>query len=186
GMESMSRAPHLVLGMREGWKFGHQQLLDSMLHDGLWCACEDVGMGAHADYIASSRGVSRPDQDAFAAESHRRALDAIAQGRFREEIVPVRVAGRKGGIVVDQDEGPRADTSLEKLAALKPAFASNGTVTAGNSSQISDGAAAVVVVDEATARGASSAVKARIVATATSGVPPKELFIAPVSAMEKV
>jgi acetyl-CoA C-acetyltransferase len=184
-MENMSRAPHLVSGAREGWKFGHQQLLDSMLHDGLWCAFENVGMGTEADYIAASRGVSRADQDAFAAESHRRAVQAIAAGRFREEIVPITIAGRRQDVVMDQDEGPRADTSIDKLAVLRPAFASEGTVTAGNASQISDGAAAVVVVDEATARRSSSPLKARIVASATSGVLPKEIFIAPVTAIEK-
>jgi acetyl-CoA C-acetyltransferase len=186
GMESMSRAPHLVTGSREGWKFGHQQMLDHMLNDGLWCAFENVGMGTEADYIAASRGVSRAEQDAFAAESHRRAVQAIASGRFKPEIVPVTIPGRKGDVVVDADEGPRADTSVEKLAALRPAFAADGTVTAGNASQISDGAAAVVVVDEATARRSQSKLKARIVASATSGVPPKEIFIAPVSAMEQV
>jgi acetyl-CoA C-acetyltransferase len=186
GMENMSRAPHLVLGSRAGWKFGHQQMLDSMLHDGLWCAFENVGMGTEADYIAASRGVSRADQDAFAAESHRRAVEAIAAGRFRQEIVPVAVLGRKGHLGIEQDEGPRADTSPEKLAALRPAFAADGTVTAGNASQISDGAAVVLVVDEATARRSDSSLRARIVASATSGVPPKEIFIAPVSAIEKV
>jgi acetyl-CoA C-acetyltransferase len=185
GMENMSRAPHLAMGAREGWKFGPQQLLDSMQHDGLWCAFENVGMGTEADYIAASRGVSRIDQDAFAAESHRRAVQAIAAGRFQQEIVPVAIAGRKGDVLISADEGPRADTSTEKLAALRPAFAPDGTVTAGNASQISDGAAAVVVVDEATARESAAPLKARIVASATSGVPPKEIFIAPVSAIEK-
>jgi acetyl-CoA C-acetyltransferase len=186
GMESMSRAPYLLQGAREGWKFGNQQVIDSMQHDGLWCACENVGMGTHADYIATRCGVSRHDQDAFAAESHRRALAAMAEKRFEREIVPVTVAGKKGNIVVDRDEGPRADTALEKLASLRPAFAAEGTVTAGNASQISDGAAALVVVDEATARNSASPLKARIVAYATSGVAPKELFIAPVSAIEQV
>src|SRR6185437_4700058 len=186
GMESMSRAPHLLTGTREGWKFGPQTVLDSMLHDGLWCAFENVAMGAQADYIAASTGVSRCDKDAFAAESHRRAAAAIAAGRFEQEIVPVKVPGRKGDVIVDHDEGPRPDSTPQKLATLKPAFDPAGTVTAGNASQLSDGAAAVVVVDEATARESDSPLKARIVAAATSGVAPKEIFIAPVTAIQAV
>jgi acetyl-CoA C-acetyltransferase len=186
GMESMSRAPYLLPGAREGWKFGHQQVIDSMQHDGLWCACENAGMGAHADYIAEHYGVSRQEQDAFAAESHRRALAAIADNRFDAEIAPVTIAGKKGDTVISKDEGPRLDTSSEKLAALRPAFAAEGTVTAGNASQISDGAAALVVAEENLASQSDSPLKARIVAYATSGVAPKELFIAPVSAIEQV
>lgn len=186
GMESMSRAPHLLMGAREGLKYGHQQLVDSMIRDGLWCAVEDMAMGAEADYIAQTREVNRADQDAFAAESHARAAAAIAAKRFDEEIVPVTIAGRKGDTVVSHDEGPRPDTTVEVLAKLRPAFGAEGTVTAGNASQISDGAAAVVVASEAFAKGVKSPLKARIIATAVSGVPPKEIFIAPVPAMEKV
>ena len=186
GMESMSRAPFLLTGVREGWKFGDQQAVDSMIRDGLWCAFEDVAMGVEADYIASSRGVNRADQDAFALESHRRAVAAAASGAFEAEIVPVAVAGRKGETLVSRDEGPRPDSSAEGLAKLRPAFQTEGTVTAGNASQLSDGAAAVVVADEATARASRSSPRARIVATAASGVPPKELFIAPVAAIERV
>ena len=184
GMESMSRAPHLLMGARSGWKFGHQQVLDSMLCDGLWCAIEDVAMGAEADYIAESRSISRVDQDAFAAESHRRTIEA--QPVLAEEIVPATITGRKGNTVVTLDEGPRGDTSPLTLAKLRPAFSSTGTVTAGNASQISDGAAALVVASEAIAEECRSQFKARIVATATSGVAPKELFIAPVTAIEMV
>jgi acetyl-CoA C-acetyltransferase len=186
GMENMSRAPHLLVGAREGWKYGNQQVLDSMIHDGLWCAIEDCAMGVEADYIASSRGVNRLDQDAFAAESHRRAGAAISAGRFDAQIVPVRIPGRKGETIVDHDEGPRPDSTAEKLATLKPAFAADGTVTAGNASQLSDGAAAVVVVNEQLAAASKSPFKARIVASATSGVPAKELFIAPVTAIQQV
>jgi acetyl-CoA C-acetyltransferase len=186
GMESMSRAPHLILGAREGWKFGHQQVIDSMIHDGLWCAIEDMAMGAEADYIAASRGVSRADQDAFAVESHRRAGRAIETKHFEKEIVPVAAPGKKGETIISQDEGPRPDSTVEKLALLKPSFAPQGTVTAGNASQLSDGAAAVVVVNERLARQSSSPIKARIVASATSGVAPKEIFIAPVTAIQKV
>jgi acetyl-CoA C-acetyltransferase len=184
GMESMSQAPFLIHGARAGWKFGDQTVRDSMQFDGLWCAFEDMAMGCEADYIADSRGVSRVDQDAFSAESHRRA--AARAGRALEEIVPVTVAGRKGDTVITTDEGPRPDTTLEGLAKLRPSFSSSGTVTAGNASQISDGAAALAVVSEDVARNVSSPLKARIVAAATSGVAPKEIFIAPVTAVQKV
>ncbi|HEV3138068.1 MAG TPA: acetyl-CoA C-acetyltransferase [Pirellulales bacterium] len=184
GMENMSRAPFLLSGARHGWKFGDQQARDSMLYDGLWCAFEDMAMGAEADYIAETRGVSRADQDAFAVESHRRAV--ARGGTALAEIVPVKVPGGKAEIVIDRDEGPRADTTRESLARLRPAFGSSGTVTAGNASQLSDGAAAVVVVSEQAARASSAPLKARIVACATSGVAPKEIFIAPVTAVQKV
>jgi len=186
GMESMSRAPHLLTGAREGWKFGNQSVLDSMLHDGLWCAFEDVAMGEEAEYIATSHDVGRADQDAWSAESHRRALAAQTAGAFEAEIVPVAVPGKKGEVQVTKDEGPRADSTLETLARLRPAFRSDGSVTAGNSSQLSDGAAAVVVVDEEIARASESPLVARIVAATTSGVAPKDLFIAPISAIEQV
>ncbi len=182
GMESMSRAPYLLPGARQGWKFGNQTVIDSMLHDGLWCALEDLPMGAEADYIAESRGVSRADQDAFAVESHRRALAAD----FSAEIVPVTVPGAKGEQVVAADEGPRPDSNLAALARLKPAFGAQGTVTAANASQLSDGAAAVVVASAAIAERCESPIRARIIASATSGVPPKELFIAPVTAIQQV
>jgi acetyl-CoA C-acetyltransferase len=184
GMENMSRAPFLLSGARQGWKFGDQQVRDSMLLDGLWCAFEDMAMGAEADYIAESRGVSRADQDAFAAESHRRAV--ALGGDQLDEIVPVRIAGPKGETVVDRDEGPRPETNVAALAKLRPSFGKAGTVTAGNASQISDGAAAVIVVGEDIARESDSPLKARIVASATSGVAPKEIFIAPVTAIERV
>jgi acetyl-CoA C-acetyltransferase len=186
GMESMSRAPFLVPQMRSGRKFGHDQIIDSMLYDGLWCTFENAIMGAQADYIAQSRGISRQDQDAFAVESQRRAAAARDERKFQREIVPVRVPGGKAETVVRDDEGPRADTTLEGLARLKPAFDPQGTVTPGNASQLSDGAAAVVVVSEEVARKVSSPLKARIVAGAVSGVPPREIFIAPVPAVESV
>ncbi len=176
----------MLTGAREGWKFGPQKVLDSMLHDGLWCAFEDVSMGAEADYIASSREVNRGDQDAFALESHRRAVAAIEHGLFDAEIVPIVVPGRNGETRVARDEGPRSDSTLEGLAKLRPSFATDGTVTAGNASQLSDGAAALIVADERLASDSNSPLKARIVAAATSGVPPKEIFIAPVTAIERV
>ena len=186
GMESMSRAPYLLMGVRQGWKFGDRQAVDSMLYDGLWCSFENCPMGAEADYIAMVHSISRADQDAFALESHRRAVAAAAAGDFALEIVPLTVPAAKGVRQIDRDEGPRADTSLEALAALKPGFNSTGTVTAGNSSQLSDGAAAVVVASQAVARRHESPLRARIVAAATAGVPPKEVFIAPVRAVEDV
>jgi acetyl-CoA C-acetyltransferase len=143
-------------------------------------------MGQHAEHIAQSCHVTRVEQDVLAAESHRRATLAIESNWFQNEIVPVVVPGRKGDTIVARDEGPRPETSAEILARLKPSFQDDGSVTAGNASQLSDGAAAVVVVDEATARSCKSPLRARIVAAATSGTPPKELFIAPVSAIERV
>ena len=184
GMENMSRAPYLLSGARAGWRLGNQLAEDSMIHDGLWCAFENAHMGTEADYIAQSRGVSRADQDAFAVESHRRATSA--QEAAAAEIVSVTAPGRKGPIVVSRDEGPRPETTLETLAGLKPSFSESGTVTAGNASQLSDGAAAVLVVSESIARTVDTPLKARIVACATSGVTPKEIFIAPVSAVQKV
>lgn len=186
GMESMSRAPHLITGQREGWKFGHQTVLDHMIHDGLWCPFENAAMGESADYIAASRNVTRDDQDRFALESQRRAADAVESGAFDREITPVTIKGRKGDTLVSRDEGPRSNTTLETLSGLRPAFGKEGTVTAGNASQLSDGAAAVVVADAATAAKSKSPFKARIVASATSGVEPKDIFIAPVTAVEMV
>jgi acetyl-CoA C-acetyltransferase len=189
GMENMSQAPHLVSGARTGWKFGHQAVIDSMLHDGLWCACEDKGMGALADYTAAKCNVSREDQDAFAVESHRRAVLAMEAGKFRNEIVPVRVKGAPGvkaEKVVEHDEGPRANCTLADLARLRPAFAGEGTATAGNASQISDGAAAVIITSEAIATGSKSPIKARIVASAMNAGEPRDLFTAPVGAIESV
>jgi acetyl-CoA C-acetyltransferase len=187
GMENMSLAPYLLPGARAGWRFGNQQAIDSMQYDGLWCAFENCPMGNEADYIAASRAVNRADQDAFALESHRRAVLAAEQGLFKDEIVLVTLTDRKQNeIVIDRDEGPRGETTLAALSKLRPSFAPDGTVTPGNASQISDGAAAVVVTNESIAREIAGTITARIVASATSGVPPKDLFIAPVSAIEKV
>jgi acetyl-CoA C-acetyltransferase len=186
GIENMSQAPYLAPGARSGLKFGHARLVDSMLHDGLWCPIENLAMGDEANYIAASKAISRPDQDAFALESHRRAIAAITSGSFTNEIVPVSQGGKKGPTEIRDDEGPRPDTTLDRLERLPPAFDPAGTVTAGNASQLSDGAAAVLVVSEKVAASIRSPIKARIVAAAASGVPPKEIFIAPVSAIEKV
>jgi acetyl-CoA C-acetyltransferase len=184
GMENMTRAPFLIQGARQGWRYGDQQVRDSMQTDGLWCALEDVSMGAQAEYIAETRGVSRADQDALSVESHRRAV--ARAGSSLAEIVNVTISGPKGDTIVSRDEGPRPDTTLEVLAKLRPSFSKTGTVTAGSASQISDGAAAVVVVSEKIARESRAPLKARIVASATSGVAPREIFIAPVMAVQKV
>jgi acetyl-CoA C-acetyltransferase len=186
GMENMSLAPHLAMKARAGWKFGSQTLLDSMQHDGLTCSREQTAMGNLADYIAGKYHISRQDQDSFALASHQRATAAKSSGKFDGEIVPVTVRAGKGDIEVVSDEGPRENASLADLAKLRPAFSPTGTATAGNASQISDGAAAVIVADEATARASNSPLKARIVASYASGVEPKDLFIAPVSAIEGV
>jgi len=185
GMENMSLAPHLIMGARTGWKYGNQTVLDSMQHDGLWCACEDKGMGSLADYTAAKCKVSREDQDAFAVESHRRAIAARETGKFKSEIVPVRVKAGKSETVVEHDEGPRVGCTLADLARLRPSFAADGTATAGNASQISDGAAAIIVASQAVAETIHSPIKARIVASATHSAEPRELFTAPIGAIQK-
>ena len=186
GMENMSLAPHLLPGTREGWKLGNREAVDSMVHDGLWCAFENQHMGNSAEYIAEEHNVTREDQDACAVESHLRAAAAQDAGKLVEEIAPVTIKSRRGEIIVDIDEGPRAETDADSLAKLRPSFNREGTVTAGNASQLSDGAAAVVVASEAIAEKCDSPLKARIVASTTSGVAPKDIFIAPVTAVEQV
>ena len=186
GMESMSNAPHLLTGTRTGWKFGEQKAIDAMIHDGLWCALENWHMGEAAEHIAAKFGVSREEQDRFSAQSQQRAASAWQSGHFHEEIVAVTVGAGAKARVVERDEGIRPETTAESLAKLRPAFKQGGTVTAGNASTLSDGAAAVVV---GTARAAEKlGVKplARIVAYATSGVEPKDIFIAPVFAVRQV
>jgi len=184
GMENMSAAPHLATGLRGGVKLGNSQMVDAMVHDGLTCSFESCHMGLHAEHIAAKFKVTREDQDQFALVSQQRAAQAIADGVFAEEIVPVTVKHRKGDVVVSQDEGPRPDTTLDGLGKLRTVFDADGSVTAGNASTLSDGAAAVVVVDEATAKSAKW--KFKIVASFTSGTEPKDLFIAPVAAVEGV
>jgi len=185
GMESMSRAPYLLPGARTGFKYGDQTAVDSLVRDGLWCPFENRAMGDSAEYTATTCGVTRADQDRFAAQSHRRAAAAWERGDFAAEVVPVTVPGRTP-VVVSKDEGIRADTTAEGLAKLKPAFGKDGTVTAGNASQLSDGAAALVVASPAAAERIGTAPLARIVAYATSGVAPKDIFVAPVSAVRLV
>lgn len=186
GMESMTNAPYLAPQMRAGSRLGNAQLLDAMIVDGLWCPFEDWHMGKAADHVAAKHAVTREMQDAYAVESHKRAAKAAAAGFFAKEISPVAIKGRKGETVVAVDEGIRTDASPEGMAKLKPAFDTAGTVTAANASQISDGGAALVVASEAGAKKAGAKPLARILATAVSGVPPKEIFDAPVSAIRKL
>jgi acetyl-CoA C-acetyltransferase len=186
GMESMSRAPHLLIGARAGWKYGDQKVVDAMIRDGLWCAFEDWHMGAAAEHIAGKCHVTRADQDRFAAQSQRRAAAAWEQGLFADEVVPVTVGAGPKATVLARDEGVRPDTTPESLAKLKPSFQSDGTVTAGNASMLSDGAAALVVASGGAVKSLAVKPLARIVAYATSGVAPRDIFIAPVSAIRKV
>ncbi len=186
GMESMSQTPFLLPRVRQGWKFGHQTAEDALLKDGLWCAYEDVVMGELAEQTAADYGVSRKAQDEWAALSHQRAVEAQTEGRFRAEIVPVEAGRGKRAVRVTDDEGPRRETNVESLADLRPAFRSDGCVTAGNASQLSDGAATLLVSDTEAAERIAEGPVARIAATATSGVPPRELFIAPVPAVRRV
>ncbi len=187
GTESMSNAPYLLKGARWGYRMGHAQATDSMLAEGLSCAIDEIPMGLTAEEVASRYHVSRADQDAFAAESQRRADAAIREGRFAAEIVPVDVPQKKGPPQrVDTDEYPRPGTTVQKLGTLKPAFATGGTVTAGNASGINDGAAALVVTTRAKAEGGATAPLARILAYATTGVEPRIMGIGPVPAIRKV
>jgi len=187
GTESMSNAPYLLKGARWGYRMGNAETIDSMLHEGLTCAMGACHMGITAEEVASRYNVSRADQDAFAAESQRRAARAIADGRFKEEIVPVAVPQRKGDpLMVDTDEYPRADTTVEKLAGLKPAFKRDGSVTAGNASGINDGAAALVVTTGKKAKALGRTPLARILAYVSTGVDPKIMGMGPVPAVRKV
>ena len=185
GMESMSRAPFLLQGVRQGYKYGNQTATDALISDGLWCAFENWAMGEAAEHIATKCAVSRATQDQFAAQSHQRAAAAWAAGAFTEEVVPVTPAGggRKPPEPITKDEGIRPDTTPESLAKLKPAFRPDGTITAGNASQLSDGAAAVVVASARFVEQTGAKPLARIVSYAMSGVHPKDIFIAPVTAV---
>ena len=197
GMESMNQAPFLLRNARFGYRLGNGELVDSTVADGLWCGIEDCHMGTHAERVAIKDKVSREDQDAFALESHRRAIAAIDEGRFDAELAPVTVRDAKGReTVVSIDEGPRRETTIEALARLKPAFdlpdgedrgnATEGTVTAGNAPGITDGAAATVVVSERTVERLGLKPLARIVGYAQAEVAPKWLFLAPVQGVRRL
>jgi acetyl-CoA C-acetyltransferase len=188
GMESMSNAPFYVYGMRNGVKLGDQTMVDGMIKDGLWCSSCDVHMGGHAEYTAKKADISRREQDEFAASSHRKAVEAQRAGRFAAEIAPVTITGRKGDTIVDADEGPRADSTADTLAKLKPAFAKGegATVTAGNASSLNDGAAALVVTSQAYAEAHGLPVMGRVRAYATGAGNPQELFFAPITAVRNL
>src|ERR1051325_7286543 len=187
GMESMTNAPYLLQGAREGYRLGNTTIIDSMIHDGLWDAYENFHMGNTGEIVAERYHVSRERQDEFALNSHRKAVAAIRAGKFRDEIIPVSIPQRKGDpVLFDTDEAPRPDATIETLRALKPAFKKDGTVTAGNAPGVNDGAAAVVVTSAAKAKELGTKPMVRIVAQATSGIDPKWVMMAPVSAVRKI
>ena len=193
GMESMSSVPYYVRGMRGGVKFGNQTMEDGLIHDGLWCSFGACHMGGHAEYTAAKAEVSREDADAFSLRSHQKAVSAMEEGRFRDEIVPVEVKTRRGVTVVDADESPRADTSLEALGKLRPAFVRDApedvethVVTAGNAPGLNDGAASVVVASLEYAQAHGLEIDATISAYASGATEPQDLFFAPIEAVRGV
>ena len=191
GMESMSNCPYLMPRVREGLRMGNAEILDSMINDGLWCAFENVHMGNAGEVVAECYKVSRGDQDAYAALSHQKAAAATAEGRFRDEILPVPVvsAVRRTGadpIIVDRDEAIRTDTTVESLAALKPAFKKDGSVTAGNAPGVNDGASALVVMAADRAQQLGVTPMARIVGQAASGLAPKLVLMTPVESVRRL
>jgi acetyl-CoA C-acetyltransferase len=185
GMENMSRAPYLIENARYGYRLGNGELVDVMIRDGLWCAFDNCHMGVTAENVAAEYEVSREDQDAFAAESQRKAGEALKSGRFKDEIVPVPVQRKKETVLVDTDEHPRPDSNADVLAKLRPAFDKNGTVTAGNASGINDGAGAVVVMSASRAKAEGRTPLARIRAYASAGVEPRVMGMGPVPAARK-
>jgi acetyl-CoA C-acetyltransferase len=185
GMESMTNAPYLLPKARAGYRMGNGEIVDSMIYDGLWDPYDNMHMGNCGDMVAKKYGFTREDQDAFAAESFRRAQAAQKAGRFKDEIVPVSVKDRKGETLVDEDEGPKK-AQLDKIPSLKPAFSKEGTVTAANASSINDGAAALVVCSADAAKRHGYPVLARIVADSCAAVEPKWFTIAPVHALAKL
>jgi len=187
GMESMSNAPYLLARVREGLRMGNGKILDSMIIDGLWCSFEDCHMGVSGETVAEKYAVGRGEQDAYAAESHRKALAATRDGLFTGEILPIASPQKKGApIVVNRDESIREDTTVESLSALKPAFKKDGTVTAGNAPGVNDGAAAVVIMAAEKARTLGVAPLARVVGQATSGLAPAMVMMTPVEAVRRV
>lgn len=187
GMESMNMGPYLLPNARTGYRLGSAQLVDATVHDGLWCTIENWHMGNSAELIADAMNITRSEMDEFALSSHQKAIRAISTGKFEAEIVPVTVPQRKGEpIVFDTDENPRSDTSLEALARLRPAFRKDGKCTAGNSSAITDGAAAVVITSAQKANDLGAEPLARISGFAQTAVEPKWVFFAPIHAIEKL
>ena len=189
GMESMTNAPYLLPQARKGYRLGDAQVIDAVIRDGLWDVYNNYHMGITAENVAEKYGITRQEQDEFALNSHRKAVAAMQECRLKSQIVPVEIPGKKAGAppaVVDKDESPRADTTLEVLRSLKPAFKKDGSVTAGNAPGVNDGAAAVVVTSESKAREVGAKSMARIVAQATSGIDPKWVMMAPVGAVRKI
>ena len=187
GMESMSNSPYLLPRVREGLRMGHANVVDSMIHDGLWCPFEGWHMGNAGETVADTFKVSRDQQDAYSAESHKKAAAAHDAGKFKDEILPVPIPQKKGEpSVFDRDEAVRPDTTAETLRALKPAFKKDGSVTAGNAPPVNDGAAALVVMSAERAQQLNLTPLARIIAQATSGIQPKLLLMTPVEATRKV
>jgi acetyl-CoA C-acetyltransferase len=189
GMESMTNAPYLLPQARKGYRLGNATIVDSMVHDGLWDVYNDYHMGITGENVAEKYGISREEQDEFAVNSHRKAVAAIKECRFKAQVVPVELPAKKKGaapVIFDKDEGPREDTTIEVLRSLKPAFKKDGTVTAGNAPGVNDGAAAVVVTSAQRAKDLGAQPMVRIVAQATSGVEPKWVMMAPVGAVRKI
>jgi acetyl-CoA C-acetyltransferase len=187
GMESMSNCPYLLPRVRDGLRMGNGEVVDSMIHDGLWCSFEQWHMGNSGEVVAEHYKVSRAAQDDYAARSHQKAARATAEGAFKDEMLPIAIPQKKGDpIVVDRDESIRADTTAGTLAALKPAFRKDGTVTAGNAPGVNDGASALVVMASERAKSLGLAPLARIVGQATSGLAPKFVLMTPVEAVRRV
>lgn len=189
GMESMTNAPYLLPQARKGYRLGNGQLIDSMVHDGLWDIYNDYHMGITGENVAEKYAITREEQDEFALNSHRKAIAAINECRFKSQIVPVEIPAKKKGspaVIFDKDESPRADTTIESLRSLKPAFKKDGTVTAGNAPGVNDGASAVVVASSIAAKELNAQPMVRIVAQATSGIDPKWVMMAPVGAVRKL
>jgi acetyl-CoA C-acetyltransferase len=189
GMESMTNAPYLLPQARKGYRLGNAQVIDSMVHDGLWDIYNDYHMGITGENVTEKYGITREEQDEFALNSHRKALAAIKECRFKSQVVPVEIPAKKKGApptIFDKDESPREDTTIEVLRSLKPAFKKDGTVTAGNAPGVNDGAAAVVVTSAKRAQQLGAKPMVRIVAQATSGVEPKWVMMAPVGAVQQI
>ena len=186
GMESMSNCPYLLPRVRDGLRMGNGEVVDSMINDGLWCAFENWHMGNAGEVVAECYHVDRAAQDDYAAHSHQKAARATTDGAFKDEILPITIAAKKGDVVVDRDEPIRAETTAAALGALKPAFKKDGTVTAGNAPGVNDGASALVVIDRERAHSLGLKPLARIVAQATSGLAPKLVLMTPVEAVRRV